>query len=104
MKFTSEGYIRIQAALSGDHATVHVSDTGKGMSEDILEKLFSKNQILSGSPTPDGGSGLGLYIAKEFMELQHGDISASSVEGQGSCFLFKIPLLKQNSQNGGTTW
>ncbi|NQT73778.1 MAG: PAS domain S-box protein [Chloroflexi bacterium] len=104
VKFTSEGYIRIQAGLSGNHATVHVSDTGKGMSEDILEKLFSKNQILSGSPTPDGGSGLGLYIAKEFMELQHGDISASSVEGQGSCFLFKIPLLKQNSQNGGTTW
>jgi len=104
VKFTSDGHIRIQAKCDDDYAFINVSDTGIGMSGDILAKLFSKNQILSGSPTPDGGSGLGLYIAKEFMELQHGDISATSIEGQGSNFLFKIPLSKNNSQIGGATW
>jgi len=48
---------------------------------------------LSGSPTSEGGAGLGLYITKSFMELQNGDILVESTVGQGSKFILKIPLL-----------
>ncbi|MBT4512911.1 MAG: PAS domain S-box protein [Chloroflexi bacterium] len=94
LKFTENGSVDIRAERNGSCAVVTVSDTGKGMSPDTIAKLFSRNQIFGGSPTPDGGSGLGLYIAKEFMELQNGNISVTSVEGEGSRFVFKVPLAK----------
>ncbi|MCP4610598.1 MAG: HAMP domain-containing histidine kinase, partial [Planctomycetes bacterium] len=94
IKFTENGSVDVHAEGNGNCAVVTVSDTGKGMSPDTIAKLFSKDQIFSGSPTPEGGSGLGLYIAKEFMELQNGKISVTSVEGEGSRFVFKVPLAK----------
>ena len=92
VKFTESGHVDIRAERNGHFALGTISDTGKGVSHATIGKLFTKNQILSGSPTPEGGSGLGLYIAKEFMELQDGNISVTSTEGEGSSFIFRIPL------------
>ena len=60
-----------------------------------MKNLFTKNQIFHGGPSVEGGCGLGLYIVKEFMKLQDGDISVESTAGTGSRFIFEIPLLKK---------
>jgi signal transduction histidine kinase len=46
---------------------------------------------MSGAAVVGGGAGLGLYIANGFMQLQHGDIMAESVEGEGSTFIIRLP-------------
>jgi PAS domain S-box-containing protein len=92
VKFTDHGSVTVRTTSDDTWGTVEVIDTGRGMSAEALNKLFTKDQILSGSPTPDNSSGLGLYIAREFMALQRGDITASSVEGQGSSFSLHVPL------------
>ncbi|HSH31387.1 MAG TPA: PAS domain S-box protein [Candidatus Saccharimonadales bacterium] len=97
IKFTSKGSITVAAAAKGNFMVVEVQDTGKGMDSHMLDKLFRRDQVFSGSPTPDGGSGLGLYIAKAFMNIQAGDVTAESKLGHGSTFRFKIPLAKDKA-------
>ena len=97
IKFTDQGMISVSARTSNGFGVVEIADTGKGMSPELMSRLFTKDQVLSGSPTPEGSSGLGLYIAKEFMQLQHGDISATTSEGSGSSFVFHVPLADQTN-------
>lgn len=92
IKFTAKGRINIRLWQKGHDAFIEISDSGRGMSEQTLSKLFQRNQIFSGGVTSETGSGLGLYIAKQFMQIQHGDITAKSKPGQGSTFTFRIPL------------
>lgn len=92
VKFTSQGSITIKAKSKDNFAFVEVKDTGKGISQDLLGKLFDKDQIFSSTPGAEKGAGLGLYITKNFMLLQNGDISVKSEVGKGSNFVFKIPL------------
>jgi len=91
VKFTDKGSITIKITREGKYGIVEVRDTGTGMPDDVLNNLFTKEKALSGPPTPGGGAGLGLYIAKSFMEVQKGDITATSVVGEGSTFVLRIP-------------
>lgn len=90
-KFTSKGSISIEIVAEGQRGIVKVSDTGMGMSKESLQDLFKKDKVMSGAAVVGGGAGLGLYIAKGFMQLQHGDIMAESVEGEGSTFIIRLP-------------
>ncbi|MFA5375706.1 MAG: PAS domain S-box protein [Dehalococcoidia bacterium] len=94
-KFTDQGSITIKVSHDNEYGIVEVRDTGRGMSNEILEELFKRQKILSGGPVAGGGAGLGLYIAKGFMQAQKGDITATSVMGKGSSFILKIPLYKE---------
>lgn len=94
VKFTDKGSIVITVKSDGEYGYIEVSDSGKGMAEDLVARLFGKKPILSGTPVAGRGAGLGLYIANSLMELQHGGIVASSVVGKGSVFTIKIPLTK----------
>lgn len=94
IKFTDSGRIKIELVIEEDKGKVTVSDTGKGMSQETVAKLFRKDQVFSGSPSPEGGSGLGLYITKEFMKYQSGDVRVTSELGRGSKFTFYLPLAK----------
>jgi len=72
-----------------------VCDTGKGLSEDEMRRLFLK--FSQGSPktySKYGGSGLGLFISKELTELQGGQIGVHSIVGKGSTFTFYIVARK----------
>ena len=93
IKFTDKGTITIKLKSDADYGIIEVHDTGRGMTDDVLAKLFQEKNVLSGPPVSKGGAGLGLYIAKRFMELQHGEITATSTFGKGSIFIFKIPLI-----------
>ena len=90
-KFTSKGSISIEIVAEGQRGIVKISDTGMGLSKVAVQDLFKKERVFGGAVAVGGGAGLGLYIAKGFMQLQHGDITAESVEGKGSTFIISLP-------------
>jgi signal transduction histidine kinase len=74
---------------------MRIEDTGIGMSENELERLFKPFQQVDGSITRRfGGSGLGLAISQRFMWLMNGRISASSRKGVGSTFIVEMPIAR----------
>ena len=94
VKLTDEGSITIKTKGEKGFGIVEVADTGKGMSQDILDKLFGKEQIPGSSLISKNGFEPGLHVARKFIELQRGDISASSTIGRGSRFVLRIPSAK----------
>jgi len=100
-KFTDQGSVTIRVSRNDEYGVVEVKDTGRGMSEETLQELFKRQKILSGGPVAGGGAGLGLYIAKGFMQAQKGDITATSTLGKGSSFILKVPLYKEQQTNPG---
>jgi PAS domain S-box-containing protein len=103
-KFTDEGSItvetKVQKAPTGKlEALVNVIDTGPGITLEGQEKLFKAFSQVDGSATrKSGGSGLGLSICANLVQLHGGRIGVTSEEGKGSNFWFTIPLFKQPSQ------
>jgi signal transduction histidine kinase/CheY-like chemotaxis protein/nitrate/nitrite-specific signal transduction histidine kinase len=91
-KFTVEGTITIQAAYDPQAVFIQVVDTGIGISEEDMDKLFrSFSQVDSSSTRRAGGSGLGLAISAQLMELQGGRIWVESQVGIGSTFSVALP-------------
>ncbi|WP_290871341.1 CheR family methyltransferase [Aquabacterium sp.] len=93
VKFTDAG--RVELTLSAHEAglAITVSDTGQGMSEDMLERLFRPFEQGDASSTRRvGGTGLGLSICKRLVELMKGRIQVHSAVGQGSRFEVWLPL------------
>lgn len=97
IKFTEKGQIFVSIKLrerNNDQAVLEfeISDTGIGIPADRLEKIFeSFTQAESDTTRRYGGTGLGLTISKELVELQNGNIKVKSELGKGSVFSFEIP-------------
>jgi PAS domain S-box-containing protein len=98
VKFTEKGQIAVRLRREPSAALVEIEDTGQGIPYDLQHHLFKQNMILRGAPDVNRGSGLGLYIAKEFMRLLNGDITVVSTPGKGSRFTFHIPLTQSQSR------
>ncbi|HEY0488414.1 MAG TPA: ATP-binding protein [Telluria sp.] len=98
IKFTERGEVAVEVELverTGDQATLRfaVSDTGIGMNEEQLARLFQSFTQADESITRRyGGTGLGLSISKQLVDLLGGAIEATSTPGAGSCFAFTIRL------------
>jgi signal transduction histidine kinase/CheY-like chemotaxis protein len=93
LKFTEQGEIRVTAALEGETLALSVRDTGLGISDENLSRLFGKFDQLDSSTTRRfGGTGLGLSICRELAHLMDGDISVTSKLGEGSCFVLRVNL------------
>jgi CheY-like chemotaxis protein len=96
IKFTDQGCVEVLALLThheGDRFTIRieVSDTGIGIAEDKISRLFkSFSQVDDSTTRRFGGTGLGLSISKRLAELMQGEMGASSVEGKGSVFWFTL--------------
>ncbi len=93
IKFTpKEGVITIRArSVPGNAVEISVRDTGIGMSQNILDKLFSLNEhILRKGTDGEPSTGLGLLLCKDFVERHGGKIWADSVPGKGSEFHFTL--------------
>jgi signal transduction histidine kinase len=90
IKYTPRGEVRIGARELGDDGTVEcwVSDTGAGIPDELLEKIFDKGET---DPENAGGTGLGLAIVKTFTEAHGGKVAAQSEEGVGSTLRFSLP-------------
>lgn len=93
IKFTDTGDIRITAIQSEMEYELIVKDTGRGMTEEQIETIFEPFRQESNSLTRDiGGTGIGLSIAKQLVELHGGKINAQSKIGVGSVFSFTLPI------------
>jgi PAS domain S-box-containing protein len=90
IKFTDRGGITLTAEAEGKTVRLKIKDTGTGISDTAMGQLFSQKTVL-GEEAGRAGAGLGLYVAKHFMKAQGGDISATTVAGEGSTFTLVIP-------------
>ncbi|WDI33118.1 ATP-binding protein [Hyphococcus flavus] len=108
IKFTPKGSVYIEVSTSGEREdnqqlTFEVRDTGIGIDENGLEKIFNPFiQADSSTTRKFGGTGLGLAICKRIVEGLGGDISITSAPGQGSCFRFNIPVESVHKNNQTT--
>ncbi len=98
-KFTQEGSIDIAVKVrkeEGENVLLEfkVSDTGIGIPAEKLDLIFQKFEQVTLDGNKHKGTGLGLTITKQLVELQGGAISVKSHEGQGSTFTFTLPLQK----------
>jgi len=94
MKFTKEGSIRIDVSVQSNEAQISIIDTGIGIAEENISKLFQKfSQVGDAETRQTKGTGLGLYICKKIVEAHNGWIKVESKgEGQGTTITFSLPL------------
>ena len=94
LKFTDSGGITVTSLVRADanSVEVRVQDTGCGIKQEDLVKLFEKFQQLGEAHKKASGTGLGLAICKEILRQHGGKISVESPAGQGSCFYFSLPI------------
>ena len=104
IKFTSKGKITIHVRLlasSEENVSIEfaVSDTGIGVAENMIPKLFeSFQQANSSTARQYGGTGLGLAIVKQLVELQGGTVNVESKLNEGSTFSFVLSFKKTNKE------
>ncbi|MEL7120118.1 MAG: response regulator [Bacteroidota bacterium] len=100
VKFTEEGTVGVKAIVEGAYVVVSVTDTGIGIADNDLHKVFDKFRQVGDTLTDKPqGTGLGLPICKEIVEQQNGRIWVNSELGQGSTFSFSLPIKKAASKS-----
>jgi PAS domain S-box-containing protein len=93
LKFTFEGEIRVVLRAAGAHAELRVEDTGIGIAAHEQERIFARFHRVRGARSRSHeGTGIGLALVRDLVELHHGTIEVTSREGAGSSFVVRIPL------------
>ena len=104
-KFTEEGQIRLTAETDadGDAVSIRVADTGIGVPQDKLERIFEEfTQVDSGTDRKYGGTGLGLAISRKLATLLGGSVEASSRLNRGSEFVLRLPVNPDHMVTAGS--
>jgi signal transduction histidine kinase len=98
LKFTPKGgRITVGAAREGAFVRVSVADTGVGIPPEDQRDIFDKYaQARSRATRSEKGTGLGLYITRQLVELHGGKIGVKSEVGKGSTFSFTIPIAQES--------
>lgn len=96
IRFTPDGgTVRISAGVADDAVQVAVADTGSGIETEHLPRLFERfYRVDHARARHDGGTGIGLAIARSVVEAHGGTIEAESVPGRGSVFRFDLPVAR----------
>ncbi|WP_207221126.1 ATP-binding protein [Pseudoduganella lutea] len=92
-KFTFEGRIAVALRQQDGHAVLTVQDSGVGIPAPHLGKIFERFQRVEGARSRSHeGSGIGLALVRDLVDLHHGEISVRSEPGAGTCFTVTLPL------------
>ena len=99
VKFTDQGEVALSVDVpSAGLLRIAVRDSGMGMNEATLDRLFSPYaQASAETAHTHGGTGLGLSISRSLARMMGGDITVTSALGQGSCFTLELPLQRGRS-------
>ena len=98
IKFTNEGTIKITATVENDEAIISIADTGIGIDEDFLKRVFSAYEQTNDSTINASGLGLGLHISKQLVELHDGQLNVTSALNKGTTFSFSLQLAKNEEE------
>jgi signal transduction histidine kinase len=110
-KYSYHGTIGVDVRQVGDEVRVSVTDSGIGIPEDQLEKIFDRfHRIMNSEGRSQEGTGIGLTMVRELVRLHHGTINVESRVGVGSTFTVAIPVGKDHlppdriiAMSGGAT-
>ena len=99
IKFTNtNGRVEIWAQETASEVEISITDSGVGIDNDDLDKIFQLNSSISNKGTAnEEGTGLGLLLCKEFIQMNNGRIWVKSIKGKGSTFSFTLPKQQFNS-------
>ncbi len=90
-----KGKIQIQSKTRKELVELHIKDSGIGMSQNIIDGLFSiEKNVQRPGTSNEKGTGLGLILCQEFIHKNNGDIGVKSIEGEGSEFCISLPVYK----------
>ena len=106
IKYTEKGEVSVSVAKDSTKNTITfaVTDTGMGMDQATIEKLFNKFERTEASRAVNhGGSGLGLYLAKQIVDAHHGKLIVSS-PGTGKGSTFGVVLSIASPSTSSTEW
>jgi PAS domain S-box-containing protein len=92
IKFTQNGTIKINSTITNNHIRIAVTDTGIGIPEEYLDKIFDRFLQAENRNLMHNGTGLGLSICKKYIELLNGKIWVESTVGKGAIFTISLPL------------
>lgn len=105
VKYTKQGKIIIRSISDEGRIKIVVSDTGRGIDKDQLDRLFLPFERIEGqSDKAVGGTGLGLAITKEIIELHGGRIWVESETGKGTDIWLEMPMLTASSTHIKATY
>jgi len=90
LKFTKEGGVRIEYGSNDSYFFVVLRDTGQGIPEDEIPKIFTR--FFRGTGAGDKGAGIGLALVKELITVMGGRIAVTSTPGEGSTFTLWLPM------------
>jgi PAS domain S-box-containing protein len=105
VKYTESGIVTVATAEADGQVEISVSDTGIGIAEKDMPKLFEAFERLDTHlRVKAGGTGLGLYLTKKIAtDLLHGEVAVQSKEGQGSTFTLRVPKILPTQEPSGDT-
>lgn len=104
VKFTSDGgAVSLKAVRQDEGVEISVVDTGIGIEPEFQQKIFDEFFQVGDSAQKHQGTGLGLAVAKKYVELHGGRIRVQSTKGQGSTFVFTLPVLSIPGKNSAST-
>ena len=92
IQFTTNGIITVSAETDNNQARVIITDTGIGMTEDQLSKMWQRYYKVDPSRAKRGESGLGMAIVQQLVSANHGEIKVSSKLGIGTTFEIVLPV------------
>lgn len=94
-KFTERGHVEVRASVTDGSLIIEVEDTGIGVPQQQLPRIFDDfYQVDSSGTRRAGGTGLGLAICKKLCQLMGGEIAATSTLGIGSLFTIRLPIVE----------
>lgn len=96
IKYTAQGGVHVVAAQDGDQAKIRISDTGIGMTEEERKDLFTRfSRGTEAQKMFPNGSGLGMFVARTFIQMHRGSVDVESERGKGTTFVVGVPIFRE---------